>query len=206
MGSLPAFPFRVGMNIQKWAEKNAAKLPYPSLQNVIKKTVDFCKIHPYIGGFAVLASAISLGPLSLLISFLVLTNCCLLIGGFFAELVILGTAISIFLPIFMFTCSVSFFITTIFGTLSYILGNNARMPKSKAKEKSQKTTQLVAENIAGITYDDLKEELWKEEEVESKMTQTYDWVDETENEIKENLLDQIVADVSTQGSEKSDKQ
>ena len=193
------------MNIQRWAEKKAAQLQHPSLQNAIKAGLEFCKLHPYVGGFAILASAISLGPLSLLIGFLVVTNCCLLIGGFLVELVILGTAVSIFLPIFMFTCSVSFFITTIFGTISYIFGNNVRIPKLKAKEKAQKMTQPVAENIEG-TYDDLKEELLKEDEVESKMTQTYDWVAQTGNEIKEDFCDQIVGKVSNQNSETSDKQ
>ena len=205
MGTLPTLPFKVGMNIQKWAEKKADQLQHPSLQNVVKTGLDFCTTHPYVGGFAILASAISLGPLSLLIGFLVVTNCCLLVGGFLVELVILGTAVSIFLPIFMFTCSVSFFITTIFGTLSFIFGNNVRIPKLKAKERAQKMTEPVAENIKG-TYDYLDMELLKEDEVESKMTQTYDWVDQTGNEIKGDFCDQIVGKVSIQNSETSDKQ
>ena len=195
MGTLPTLPFKVGMNIQKWAERKASQLPHPSLQYAIEKTLDFCKIHPYVGGFAILASAISLGPMLLLIGFLVLTNGCLLIGGFLVELVIIGTALSIFLPIFMFTCSVSFFITTIFGTLSYIFGNNVMKPKSKVKQKAQKMNQPIAENIEG-TYDDLKADLLKEEEVESKMTQTYDWVDQTGNDTKERWPDQIFDEVT----------
>ena len=177
-------PFRIGMEVYNWAEKKTESLPYPRLKKLASDSLKFCQQHPFAGIFCLLSGAMSLGPITFLVGFLVFANSCLLIGGLVFELLILATALSFFLPTFAFIIFISMVITSVLAVITYILlgGNTSNIIHSRSAKVKQGLATQTSEQRDSSGAPDLQH---KDEDFVNKMTQTTEWVEKTSQDVEE---------------------
>ena len=176
MAALPSLPFKVGIDVYNWAENKVGNMDYPLVKQISRRAMKFCKDHPFIGACALLTGITTLGPMTLLIGFLLFTNTCLLIGFAVIEFFIVGIALSFFIPVFLVASAFSVTATSCFAVVSHIWSGSKQ--KGEKTRKSQKpVSNLMAENITSLPT--------KKEEFDNKMTQTTDWVEKTGWEAEE---------------------
>ena len=171
MTALSGLPLKVKMDVHKWMEDTFQKISSPLIRHLCMKMFDFCKDHPFIGACVILTAITSLGPLLLLLGFLLFTNTCLLLGFAFVEFLIITAGLSVFIPTVLAGTMFSVAMISGFAVLTKLwLGNEQK--KNKRRGSGSKAPSETLKGCVGNLP-------MKIEEVENKMIQTRDLIGKT---------------------------
>lgn len=172
MAALPGLPFKVAMGVYSWAENHMDSINYPVLKELGCKALEFCRNNPVIGGCALLTTVLSLGPITVLLGFLVFANSCLLLGVAALESLMIAMTISVFIPILFVIGTLSFAITTCLAVLHYILfGRKPNTVKKRGDSKERADIAFLGKNTSCHHRN--------KDDFDNKMTQTIEWVEKT---------------------------
>lgn len=172
MATLLSPPFKVGMGVYSWAEDKLKSMRYPMVEHLGIRALKFYKAHPFIGIFVALTAIISLGPFTLFAGFLLFSNTCLLLGFAIVEFLIITAGLSLFIPAFLVAIVFSLTAASGLALVSKIwAGNEQKKIKLRKGKNNKPNCEFTSANARNPPINT--------EELESKMTQTTEWVETT---------------------------